>query len=92
MGLRLLDVENKVWNDFWVNSRSGVLAPPGLKGSFQDGAGIFEADDMDGETPIKVRGVWDRITPTSCRWYQAVSRDGGKTWEGNWYMDWTRVA
>ena len=92
MGLRLLDVENKVWQDFWVNSRSGVLAPPGLKGSFQDGAGIFEADDMDGETPIKVRGVWDRITPNSCRWHQAVSRDGGKTWEGSWYMDWTRVA
>jgi hypothetical protein len=92
MGLRLLDVENKVWQDFWVNSRSGVLAPPGLTGAFVDGAGIFEADDMDGETPIKVRGVWDRITPTSCRWHQAVSRDGGKTWEGNWYMDWTRIG
>jgi hypothetical protein len=92
MGLRLLDVENKVWHDFWVNSRSGVLAPPGLRGTFVDGAGIFEADEMDGETPIKVRGVWDRITPTSCRWHQAVSRDGGKSWEGNWFMDWTRVG
>ena len=41
--------------------------------------------------PIKVRGVWDRITRTSCRWHQAVSRDGGNTWDVNWWMDWTRV-
>ncbi|MFN7966214.1 MAG: hypothetical protein U0V87_11060 [Acidobacteriota bacterium] len=91
LGLRLLDVDNKVWYDYWVNARSGVLTPPGMPGSFENGAGIFIADDVDGDTPIKVRGVWDRITPTSCRWHQAISRDGGKSWEENWFMDWTRV-
>ena len=30
---------------------------------------------------VKVRGVWDYITPTSCRWRQAVSRDGGEAWK-----------
>lgn len=92
MGLRLLDLENGIWNDFWVNGKSGVLGAAGLQGTFVDGAGIFLADDVDGEQPIKIRGVWDRITPTSCRWHQAVSRDAGKTWEINWSMDWTRVA
>jgi len=31
MGLRLLDVNRKLWADFWVNSQSGVLGsgPPG---------------------------------------------------------------
>jgi hypothetical protein len=53
--------------------------------------GTFIADDADDGQPIKVRGVWDRITPTSCRWHQAVSRDGGKVWEENWFMDWVRV-
>ena len=91
MGLRVLDVEKKVWSDFWVNAKSGVVAPPGTQGHFIEGTGIFEADDTDGEQAIKVRGVWDRITPTSCRWYQEISRDGGKHWEGNWYMDWTRA-
>jgi len=67
------------------------LTTPGTKGVFVDGVGVFEADDMDGETPIKVRGVWDRITPNSCRWYQEISRDGGRTYQGNWYMDWTRA-
>jgi len=91
MGLRLLDVGARVWNDFWVNAASGVLATPGQAGYFKDGVGTFSADDVDGELAIKVRGVWDRITPTSCRWHQAVSRDDGKTWEVNWYMDWQRA-
>jgi len=91
IGIRLLDLEKKVWSDFWVNGKSGVLAPPGTTGVFRDGVGTFEADDVDGDRPITVRGVWDRITPRSCRWHQAISRDGGKTWDGNWFMDWVRA-
>jgi hypothetical protein len=91
MGLRLLDVERKVWSDFWVNAASGVLTTPGTTGGFVDGVGVFEARDTDDGTPIVVRGVWDRITPRSCRWHQTVSRDAGKTWQPNWFMDWTRV-
>lgn len=91
MGLRLLDVEKRVWSDFWVNAKSGVLAAPGMPGHFIDGAGVFVADDMDGDKPIKVRGLWDRITPTSCRWSQALSYDDGKTWQDTWRMDWTRA-
>ncbi len=91
MGLRLLDVEKRLWNDFWVNSKSGVLTTPGQTGVFYDGVGTFTADDMDGDMPIKVRGVWDKITPNSCRWSQAVSYDQGATWKDNWVMDWTRV-
>jgi hypothetical protein len=92
MGLRLLDVEKRLWSDFWVNAKSGVLITPGTTGVFVDGAGTFVADDMDGDKPIKVRGVWDRITPTSCRWHQALSYDDGKTSQGQWFMDWTRVS
>jgi hypothetical protein len=92
MGLRLLDVEQKLWADYWVNSKSGVLTPPPAMGSFVNGVGTWDSDEKDGDQPIIVRGVWDRITPTSCRWYQAVSRDNGKNWVENWLMDWTRVA
>lgn len=91
MGLRLLDVEKREWSDFWVNAKSGVLATPGTTGMFVDRVGTFVADDMDGDKPIMVRGVWDRIVPTSCRWHQALSYDGGKTWQGQWFMDWTRA-
>ncbi|MBI2746192.1 MAG: hypothetical protein HYX45_11470 [Burkholderiales bacterium] len=91
-GLRLLDVEQKLWADYWVNSKSGVLTPPPAMGSFVNGVGTWDSQDEDHDKkPITVRGVWDRITPSSCRWYQAVSRDAGKTWQENWLMDWTRV-
>jgi hypothetical protein len=83
MGVRVLDVEKKIWSDFWVNAKSGVLAPPGLTGTFKDGE--------DNGKKIRVAGIWDRITPKSCRWRQGVSRDGGKTWEYSWFMDWTKV-
>mgnify|MGYP003435223711 FL=1 len=92
MGLRLLDVEKRVWSDFWVNAKSGVLTAPGMPGHFIGGEGIFIVDDMDGDKPMKVRGVWDRITPTSCRWSQALSYDDGMTWQDTWLMDWTRVS
>lgn len=91
MGLRLLDVGKQQWNDFWVNAKSGVLTTPGMAGHFENGVGTFVSEDVDEGKPILVRGVWDRITPQSCRWHQAVSRDSGKTWQENWFMDWTRV-
>jgi hypothetical protein len=91
MGVRILDVEKKVWADFWVNAKSGVLTPPGLAGTFANGVGIFESDDDENGKPIKVRGIWDRVTAKSCRWRQGVSRDAGKTWEYTWFMDWTKV-
>jgi hypothetical protein len=31
------------------------------------GDGVFLTDDVDGDTPIKVIGLWDQITATSCR-------------------------
>lgn len=99
MGLRLLDVERRQWSDFWVNAKSGVLAPPGLKGSFEQGAGLFWAEEAvpdpqaaGGQRQEIALGIWDRITPTSCRWRQAVSADGGRTWAQNWIMHWQRVA
>ena len=92
MGLRLLDVERKLWADFWVNAKSGVLTPPPSWGSFVDGVGTWDSEDKEGEKPMIYRGVWDRITSRSCRWYQAASADGGKTWQQSWTMDWSRVG
>lgn len=91
MGLRLLDVERKLWADYWIPSTTGVLTPPPAWGSFVDGVGSWDGDDKDGDDPIIVRGAWDQITPKSCRWRQAVSRDDGKTWVDNWVMHWTRA-
>lgn len=90
MGIRLFRPETGLWADHWVNAKSGVLGEPML-GSFANGVATFLADEVDDGVPIKARGVWDQITATSCRWFQSVSRDGGKTWSDNWVMHWTRA-
>jgi hypothetical protein len=91
MGLRLLDLQTKLWADYWVNGASGALAPPPSWGSFVSGVGTWDADDTDGAQPVIHRGVWDQITPRSCRWYQASSKDGGQSWRESWVMQWTRA-
>jgi hypothetical protein len=91
MGLRLLDIERRLWADHWVNAKSGVLTPPPSWGSFVDGVGLWDADDEDAGRAVIVRGCWDQITASSCRWYQASSHDGGKTWQKSWEMHWNRA-
>lgn len=92
MGLRLLDVKQRLWHDHWVNAESGVIGPAGLPGSFEGGNGIFQVEDRDDEGPMIVLSLWDQIRDGRCRWRQAVSRDGGKHWDANWIMHWTRTA
>lgn len=90
MGLRLLDLERRLWADYWLNASNGALGAP-VWGGFTDGVGSWDSIEQEGGVPVIVRGVWDQITPDSCRWHQALSRDEGKTWEENWVMHWRRA-
>jgi len=91
-GLRFLDLETKVWSDFWINAKSGALGVAGLTGGFVDGVGLFTTDDKDADgKPVRYAGVWDQITGTSHRWRQGVSKDGGATWDYSWFMDWVKA-
>jgi hypothetical protein len=92
MGLRTLDAANGVWLDYWMNAKVGVPGSAGTPGRFVDGTGNFDSPDTEDGKPVIYRGCWDRITATSCRWRQGVSRDAGATWDWNWIMEWTRVA
>ena len=89
--LRLFDTQRQEWFLYWSNTMTGRLFPPTI-GRFADGTGEFYGEDTEGGVPVRVRFIWSRITPTSARWEQAFSTDGGQTWETNWYMDLTRTA
>jgi uncharacterized protein (DUF885 family) len=93
MGLRMFDEGRGLWSDHWVNGQQTVIAGEPMYGGFSaEREGIFQSDETDDQgQPLRVKGVWDRITPTSCRWWQATSRDGGATWQPNWFMEWTRM-
>jgi hypothetical protein len=62
-----------------------------LIGRFEDGIGVFYADETFEGKPIRVRFVWRDITATSHRWEQAFSTDGGQTWETNWITVFTKA-
>jgi hypothetical protein len=87
--LRLFDPEREEWSLYWASSRDGRLQPPVI-GRFADGVGTFFSRETFNGTDITVRFVWSHITANSARWEQAFSADGGKTWETNWIMEFTR--
>lgn len=91
MGLRVLDLEKKLWADYWVSAKVGVVGKDPMWGSFVDGVGTWLYEDKDDKGGFIGRGIWDQITASSCRWYFSMSRDGGRNWEDQWLMAWTRV-
>lgn len=91
VAFRSFDVARQLWSIHWVSSADGLVQPP-VYGRFEDGVGVFEGDDVDGGRPVKVRFRWDGIAAGAARWSQAFSYDGGKTWEENWVMSFTRTA
>jgi len=89
--LRLYDPKAKQWSLYWANSAKGTLEKP-MIGEFRDGRGEFFSQEPFEGRMILVRFLWSQITPNSCRWEQAFSADGGKTWETNWIMEMTRSS
>lgn len=53
--------------------------------------GDFFAQESFNGRAIYTRNSFSNITPDSCRFEQAFSDDGGKTWETNWVMTFARV-
>ena len=90
LSLRLYDPQARQWSLNTANVRSGSLGVPTI-GEFKIGRGeFFDQESFNGRT-ILVRNVWSDITADSCRFEQAFSDDGGKTWEVNWIAVDTRA-
>ncbi|MCY1017451.1 hypothetical protein [Pyxidicoccus sp. MSG2] len=90
LSLRLYNPESRQWSLNFSNSASGTLTLPTI-GGFNNGRGEFYAQETLNGRAIFVRFVISDITPESCRFEQAFSADGGKTWEVNWIATDSRV-
>ncbi|NNE66044.1 MAG: hypothetical protein HKN33_05705 [Pyrinomonadaceae bacterium] len=91
--LRYYNPNTDKW-DLWLNwpgkNRSGTT---GLTGSFRHGRGEFFAERKIDERTTQIRRyTFSDATPTSLRWDDAYSTDGGKTWSSNWIMEFSRRA
>jgi hypothetical protein len=90
LNLRLFNPQSRQWSLNFANSRGGTLSPPTI-GGFKNGRGEFFSQETLNDRAILVRFVISNITPDSCRFEQAFSGDGGKTWEVNWIAIDTRM-
>src|SRR5262245_1031576 len=90
LSLRLYNPQSRQWSLNFASSQSGALSPPAV-GAFKNGRGEFFSQETYNGRSIFVRFVISDITPNSCRFEQAFSDDGGKTWEVNWIATDTRV-
>jgi hypothetical protein len=102
LNLRLYNPASRQWSLNFASSRGGALGTPTI-GEFRDGRGEFyDQETFDGRA-ILVRFVISDATPGSCfvrssttpnvcRFEQAFSDDGGKSWEVNWIATDTRVS
>ena len=90
LSLRLYNPQSRQWSLNFANASSGVMAQPTI-GEFKNGRGEFYDQETFKGRAILVRFVISDITPNSCRFEQAFSDDGGKTWEVNWIAIDTRV-
>jgi hypothetical protein len=92
MSFRFFDPERRRWSIYWADSRRpGELDPP-VFGTFSGDVGLFEGEDVHRGRPILVRFTWSGVTTPTPRWEQAFSDDGGRAWETNWVMDFTRTG
>ena len=91
MSFRFFDPATREWSIYWADSRRpGELDPP-VHGVFSGDVGLFHGEDVHRGRPVLVRFTWSGVTTETPRWEQAFSDDGGKTWETNWVMDFTRA-
>jgi hypothetical protein len=90
LSLRLYNPQSRQWSLNFSNSRSGTMSPPSY-GSFKNERGEFYSQETYNGRSILVRFVITKLTADSCRFEQAFSDDGGKTWEVNWIAIDTRV-
>ncbi len=87
--MRTFDPATRAWSIWWFDGRTPHRLDPPVVGRFEGDTGTFYADDHHDGTPIRVRFRWTRGAVP--RWEQAFSADGGRTWETNWTMEFSRV-
>jgi hypothetical protein len=91
IAIRSYDPAAGTWAIWWLDDRAPHSLDVPVIGRFENGVGTFLADDMLEGAPVRLRFLWLRTGTDTPRWEQALSADGGASWETNWTMDFTRA-
>jgi len=86
LSLRLYNPKTQQWSLNFSSAGSGQMFIPAI-GEFKNGRGEFYNTETVNGRLVFVRFIISVITPDLCRFEQAYSADGGKTWETNWIAE-----
>mgnify|MGYP001547742514 FL=1 len=89
VSLHLYDPESEEWSLHWATRESGRVGVPTV-GRFTGARGEFHDQERHDGRAIFIRITWEPRGDRACRFEQSYSADGGRTWETNWIMDFTR--
>jgi hypothetical protein len=92
IAVRSFDPVSGTWAIWWLDNRAPHNLDVPVIGRFENGVGTFMADDVHDGKAVKLRFQWLRTDTDSPRWEQALSADGGESWEVNWTMDFQRAC
>lgn len=91
IAIRAHDADKGTWAIWWLSSLNPHELDVPVIGRFEDGRGAFYSDETFEGRPVRVRFLWLDTHGATPRWEQAMSTDGGQTWETNWTMDFSRA-
>jgi len=91
VSLRLYNPRTRQWSLNFANLKNGLLTTP-VYGGYKDGKGVFHGQDTVDDRVVWVRFEISVISPTSARFEQAYSADGGRSWIVNWVATDTRAS
>lgn len=84
--LRLFDPQTRLWTIYWADSKAMKL-DDGKVGSFDGDEGeFFGREIVDGKDVI-VKFHWDKRDRKAPVYSRAFSADSGRTWQWNWYSN-----
>lgn len=91
--LRYYDAARDKWV-LWLNwPGRNQAGSSSLEGQFRHGRGeFFQTEKTPDGTTRLARYSFSDVSPSSLRWDDAYTTDGGKTWSSNWLMEFTRTG
>ena len=90
--VRLYDPGSGEWSIYWSTNPGRGRFDVRMVGRFDGPRGEFYSQEVFEGRHIFNRFIWAVDSRDLCRWEQAFSADGGRSWETNWIMEFTRQS
>jgi hypothetical protein len=87
ISMSTFDLNTETWKQTWVDNSGGYLD---FSGSWQNDRMILQRAVQRDGVGILQRMVWYNISTDTLDWNWEASRDGGRTWDVLWKIDYTR--